>query len=51
MAEYIRTANRNTFIAIQIETLSGLENCEAIAKVDGIGENLLDNYNFYNILT
>ncbi|KAF8914152.1 Phosphoenolpyruvate/pyruvate domain-containing protein [Gymnopilus junonius] len=36
MADYIRTANRNTFIAVQIETLEGLENCEEIAKVDGI---------------
>uniref|UniRef100_A0A8H7XYB8 HpcH/HpaI aldolase/citrate lyase domain-containing protein n=1 Tax=Psilocybe cubensis TaxID=181762 RepID=A0A8H7XYB8_PSICU len=36
LAEYIRTANRNTFIAIQIETTEGLSNCEEIAKVDGI---------------
>jgi len=36
MAQYIRTANQNTFIAVQIETLEGLENCEDIAKVDGI---------------
>lgn len=35
--DYVRTANRNTFIAVQIETLQGLENCEEIAKVDGIG--------------
>ncbi|KAF9481991.1 Phosphoenolpyruvate/pyruvate domain-containing protein [Pholiota conissans] len=34
--EYVRTANRNTFVAVQIETLPGLENCEEIAKVDGI---------------
>ncbi|KAF8204825.1 Pyruvate/Phosphoenolpyruvate kinase-like domain-containing protein [Pholiota molesta] len=34
--EYVRTANRNTFIAVQIETLQGLEICEEIAKVDGI---------------
>ncbi|KAJ3743411.1 Pyruvate/Phosphoenolpyruvate kinase-like domain-containing protein [Lentinula detonsa] len=36
MGEYIATANRNTFIAVQIETVEGLENCEEIAKVDGI---------------
>ncbi|PPQ79570.1 hypothetical protein CVT25_003452 [Psilocybe cyanescens] len=32
LAEYIRTANHNTFIAVQIETIQGLENCEEIAK-------------------
>lgn len=37
MVEYIRTANRNTFIAVQIENIQGLENCELIAKVEGIG--------------
>lgn len=37
LAEYIRTANRNTLVAVQIETLEGLENCEEIARVDGIG--------------
>ncbi|KAK0467870.1 Pyruvate/Phosphoenolpyruvate kinase-like domain-containing protein [Desarmillaria tabescens] len=36
MSEYIATANRNTFIAVQIETVEGLSNCEEIAKVDGI---------------
>ncbi|KDR83486.1 hypothetical protein GALMADRAFT_55592 [Galerina marginata CBS 339.88] len=36
MPEYIRTANRNTFVAVQIETQLGLENCEDIAQVDGI---------------
>ncbi|KAF9036039.1 Phosphoenolpyruvate/pyruvate domain-containing protein [Hymenopellis radicata] len=36
MGEYIATANRNTFIAVQIETVEGLGNCEEIAKVDGI---------------
>lgn len=38
--DYVRTANQNTFIAVQIETLQGLENCEEIAKVDGIGTYL-----------
>lgn len=37
MGEYIATANRNIFIAVQIETVEGLSNCEEIAKVDGIG--------------
>lgn len=37
LGEYIRTANRNILIAVQIETLEGLENCEEIARVDGIG--------------
>ncbi|SJL01566.1 related to 2,4-dihydroxyhept-2-ene-1,7-dioic acid aldolase [Armillaria ostoyae] len=36
MGEYIATANRNIFIAVQIETVEGLSNCEEIAKVDGI---------------
>ncbi|KAF9569438.1 Phosphoenolpyruvate/pyruvate domain-containing protein [Agrocybe pediades] len=36
LGEYIRTANRNTLVAAQIETLAGLENCEEIAKVDGL---------------
>lgn len=42
LAEYIRTANRNTFVAAQIETAGGLENCEEIAKVEGIGEYFLN---------
>ncbi|THV05375.1 Phosphoenolpyruvate/pyruvate domain-containing protein [Dendrothele bispora CBS 962.96] len=37
IGEYIETANRNTFIAVQIESEEGLKNCEEIAKVDGIG--------------
>lgn len=39
MQDYIDTANRNTFIAVQIESVEGLANCEEIAKVDGIGES------------
>jgi len=35
-AEYTATANTNIFIAVQIETVEGLNNCEEIAKVDGI---------------
>jgi 4-hydroxy-2-oxoheptanedioate aldolase len=38
MGDYIATANQNTLVAVQIETAEGLENCEEIAKVDGIGE-------------
>ncbi|KAJ3922686.1 Pyruvate/Phosphoenolpyruvate kinase-like domain-containing protein, partial [Lentinula edodes] len=41
MDDYIASANRNTFIAVQIETVEGLENCEEIARVDGIEENFL----------
>jgi 4-hydroxy-2-oxoheptanedioate aldolase len=38
--EYTATANHNTFIAVQIESVEGLDNCEAIAKVEGVGETL-----------
>jgi len=34
--DYTATANINTFIAVQIETVEGLNNCEEIAKVDGV---------------
>ncbi|TFK43299.1 Pyruvate/Phosphoenolpyruvate kinase-like domain-containing protein [Crucibulum laeve] len=34
--DYTATANKNTFIAVQIETVEGLENCEEIAKVEGV---------------
>ena len=37
-ADYIATANKNIFIAVQIETVEGLNNCEEIAKVEGIGK-------------
>ncbi len=40
MGDYIATANKNIFLAVQIETEEGLENCEEIAKVEGIGECL-----------
>ncbi len=33
---YMERANRETFVAIQIETLSALEECEAIAAIDGV---------------
>ncbi|WVQ78501.1 hypothetical protein IAT38_000587 [Cryptococcus sp. DSM 104549] len=36
MGDYLATANKNIFLAVQIETEEGLENCEEIAKVDGI---------------
>lgn len=38
-ADYIATANKNIFVAVQIETREGLDNCEEIAKVDGVGES------------
>lgn len=38
--DYTATANFNTFVAVQIETVEGLNNCEEIAKVDGIGKLL-----------
>lgn len=37
LADYIATANRNTMVIVQIETVEGLENCEEIAKVPGVG--------------
>lgn len=36
LPDYIASANQNTFIAVQIESVEGLENCEEIAKVEGI---------------
>ena len=35
--EYLKTANENITVIVQIESRSGLENCEDIAKVPGIG--------------
>ena len=39
--DYIATANRNTFVCVQIESVEGLANCEAIAAVPGIGASSL----------
>ena len=36
-AEYTATANDNILVAVQIESAVGLENCEEIARVDGVG--------------
>ncbi|ORY57409.1 Pyruvate/Phosphoenolpyruvate kinase-like domain-containing protein [Leucosporidium creatinivorum] len=36
LPDYIASSNRNTFVGVQIETVEGVENCEEIAKVDGI---------------
>ncbi|KAL8286659.1 hypothetical protein RQP46_004187 [Phenoliferia psychrophenolica] len=36
LTDYIATANRNTFVCVQIESVEGLNNCEEIAKVPGI---------------
>jgi 4-hydroxy-2-oxoheptanedioate aldolase len=35
-AEFCKKANRDTFLAIQIETLQSVEECEAIAAIDGV---------------
>ena len=35
-AEFTLRANEETFVAIQIETLSAVEQCEAIAAIDGV---------------
>ena len=35
-AEFTRKANEETFVAIQIETLSAVEQCAAIAAIDGV---------------
>ena len=35
-AEFTRKANEETFIAIQIETLSAVEQCHEIAAIDGV---------------
>jgi 4-hydroxy-2-oxoheptanedioate aldolase len=35
-AEYIAQANRETFVALQIEDAAGVENAEAIARVPGV---------------
>ena len=34
---YLRTANENTMLIAQVETRLGVENCESIAGVDGVG--------------
>lgn len=35
--DYLRTANDNIIVIVQIESRSAVENCEKIAAVDGIG--------------
>jgi 4-hydroxy-2-oxoheptanedioate aldolase len=35
-AEFCEKANRETFLAIQIETLQSVEECDAIAAIDGV---------------
>lgn len=37
MKDYFDVANEGIFLAVQIETEEGLQNCEEIAKVEGIG--------------
>ena len=36
IAEFCETANRDNFVAIQIETTGALEECEQIAAIDGV---------------
>lgn len=36
MAEFCETANRENFVAIQIETAQSVEECDAIAAIDGV---------------
>lgn len=36
LAEFCEKANRETWVAIQIETLQAVEECEAIAGIDGV---------------
>lgn len=36
LAEFCEQANRDTFVAIQIETLQAVEECDAIAAIDGV---------------
>ncbi len=35
-AEFIQKANRDSFVAIQVETLGSVEECDAIAAIDGV---------------
>lgn len=51
MGDYLKKANKNVFIAVQIETVEGLENCEEIAKVEGIGETLFLRLRAVEIVT
>lgn len=37
-AEYLKSANENVVVMVQIETKEGVQNVDAIAAVDGIGE-------------
>ena len=36
LAEFCEKANRETFVAIQIETVAAVEDCDAIAAIDGV---------------
>lgn len=36
--DYLRTANDNILVIVQIESRLAVENCEKIAAVDGIGK-------------
>lgn len=41
IGEYIDKANEAIMIIVQVETLLGLENAEAIARVPGVGKSNL----------
>lgn len=36
-AEYVREANQNTLVMLQIESLEGLKNVDEICQVEGVG--------------
>ncbi|KAF8629366.1 hypothetical protein AX17_005662 [Amanita inopinata Kibby_2008] len=44
MTEYLRVANENILVMVQIETKEGVENAEKIAAVDGIDALLIGPY-------
>jgi 4-hydroxy-2-oxoheptanedioate aldolase len=46
MGDYIAAANRETFVVVQIEQASALENVEAIAKVPGVDVVMLGPADF-----
>ena len=40
-SEYLESANRDILVMVQIENREGVENVQAIAAVDGVGQYLL----------
>lgn len=39
--DYLKTANQNVLVIVQIESRLAVENCEAIANTNGIGTTFL----------